>query len=263
MKCIMRKFILLLCLAGLVSIAPAADTVFVPARESRVLDQVVLDFSRCADRASVAAVKLYYGGVEARQDEGKNRFAPVGYISSFSAGKTLSAYPSYSVKCAEVTNPDKRVVLQADYELYPGVNFFWVSLQMKPGTSLSAKVGAELASVSLDGKKALCHRVSPDGIVHRMGIGVRHAGNDGAAAFRIPGLVTCNCKKSRCLKLYCECFKSQEYCSSECNCLNCYNNRKHESEREEAVQRMKARNPHCFENHVDEKVETWKRRSDV
>ena len=137
----------------------------------------------------MAAVKLYYGGVEARQDEGKNRFAPVGYISSFSAGKTLSAYPSYSVKCAEVTSPDKRVVLQADYELYPGVNFFWVSLQMKPGTSLSAKVGAELASVSLDGKKALCHRVSPDGIVHRMGIGVRHAGNDGAAAFRIPGLV--------------------------------------------------------------------------
>lgn len=213
MKCIMRKFILLLCLAGLASIAPAADTVFVkeaqvpvllerqdnvmfylriPARESRVLDQVVLDFSRCADRASVAAVKLYYGGVEARQDEGKNRFAPVGYISSFSAGKTLSAYPSYSVKCAEVTSPDKRVVLQADYELYPGVNFFWVSLQMKPGTSLSAKVGAELASVSLDGKKALCHRVSPDGIVHRMGIGVRHAGNDGAAAFRIPGLVTTN-----------------------------------------------------------------------
>ena len=165
----MRKFILLLCLAGLASIAPAADTVFVkeaqvpvllerqdnvmfylriPARESRVLDQVVLDFSRCADWASVAAVKLYYGGVEARQDEGKNRFAPVGYISSFSAGKTLSAYPSYSVKCAEVTRPDKRVVLQADYELYPGVNFFWVSLQMKPGTSLSAKVGAELASVA-------------------------------------------------------------------------------------------------------------------
>ena len=213
MKYIMRKFILLLCLAVLASTATAADTVFVkearvpvlleradnvmfylriPARESRVLDRIVLDFSKCADRADVAAVKLYYGGVEARQDEGKNRFAPVGYISSFSAGKTLSAYPSYSVKCAEVSAPVGRVSLEADHKLYPGVNFFWVSLQMKSGTSLSSKVSADLVSVSLDGREALCERVSPDGIVHRMGIGVRHAGNDGAAAFRIPGLVTTN-----------------------------------------------------------------------
>ena len=34
--------------------------------------------------------------------------------------------------------------------------------------------------------------MSPDGIVHRMGVGVRHAGNDGVSAFRIPGLVTTN-----------------------------------------------------------------------
>ena len=68
------------------------------------------------------------------------------------------------------------------------------------------------------------------------------------------GCVTCNCKKSRCLKLYCECFKNQEYCSSECNCLNCYNNHKHEEEREETIQRMKAKNPHCFDDHVDKKV---------
>ena len=36
----------------------------------------------------------------------------------------------------------------------------------------------------------------------------------------------CNCKNSRCLKLYCECFASGQYCEpGSCNCLNCFNNR--------------------------------------
>jgi Tesmin/TSO1-like CXC domain, cysteine-rich domain len=34
---------------------------------------------------------------------------------------------------------------------------------------------------------------------------------------------SCNCKKSRCLKLYCECFQRKERCGSICNCVNCLN----------------------------------------
>ena len=34
----------------------------------------------------------------------------------------------------------------------------------------------------------------------------------------------CKCKKSRCLKLYCECFAAKEFCTgSGCQCLNCLN----------------------------------------
>jgi len=34
----------------------------------------------------------------------------------------------------------------------------------------------------------------------------------------------CTCKKSSCLKLYCQCFANSVYCSSEdCRCTNCYN----------------------------------------
>ena len=33
----------------------------------------------------------------------------------------------------------------------------------------------------------------------------------------------CNCKKSRCLKLYCECFSADIYCNG-CNCTSCLNN---------------------------------------
>ena len=35
--------------------------------------------------------------------------------------------------------------------------------------------------------------------------------------------VQCTCPKSKCLKLYCECFSLGEYCNN-CNCSNCHNN---------------------------------------
>ncbi len=33
----------------------------------------------------------------------------------------------------------------------------------------------------------------------------------------------CNCRNSKCLKLYCECFKQQGFCSHKCSCTNCFN----------------------------------------
>lgn len=68
------------------------------AKESRMMDEIVLDFGRSVNLSDVQAVKLYYGGTEALQDRGKNRFAPVDYISSHRPGNTLAAIPSYSIK---------------------------------------------------------------------------------------------------------------------------------------------------------------------
>mgnify|MGYP002628894834 CR=1 FL=1 len=33
----------------------------------------------------------------------------------------------------------------------------------------------------------------------------------------------CNCKKSKCLKMYCECYASGRACTSECQCCDCNN----------------------------------------
>ncbi|KAL8153201.1 hypothetical protein V2J09_010961 [Rumex salicifolius] len=55
----------------------------------------------------------------------------------------------------------------------------------------------------------------------------------------------CNCKHSRCLKLYCECFASGVYCDG-CNCVNCNNNVEHEAARREAVEATLERNPNAF-----------------
>ncbi|XP_043703258.1 protein tesmin/TSO1-like CXC 5 [Telopea speciosissima] len=55
----------------------------------------------------------------------------------------------------------------------------------------------------------------------------------------------CNCKHSRCLKLYCECFASGIYCDG-CNCANCCNNVENEAARQEAVEVTLERNPNAF-----------------
>lgn len=65
--------------------------------------------------------------------------------------------------------------------------------------------------------------------------------NSGADRARRP----CNCSKSQCLKLYCECFSNGEFCS-DCNCFNCANNLKHEDDRQRAIRACLERNPYAF-----------------
>lgn len=52
----------------------------------------------------------------------------------------------------------------------------------------------------------------------------------------------CNCKQSRCLKLYCECFAAGQTCQS-CNCVNCANNTDNEVIRQEAIRSTLKRSP--------------------
>lgn len=210
----MKKFLSLT--AGLLSVmaVQAADTLFIKApqvpilierndnvlfymrmdaKETKTLDEVTVTFGKDVPLSQIKSVKLYYGGTDASQDRGKKRFAPVEYISSNTPGNTLAANPSYSVRKSEVQpKNDRTIVLKGEQKLFPGYNFFWVSLEMQPSASLQTKVTADITSVKADGKENPTKLVSDKNIERRMGIGVRHAGDDGSAAFRIPGLVTTN-----------------------------------------------------------------------
>lgn len=163
----------------------------IDATQSQVLNDVKLSFGKEVNLNEIEAVKLYYGGTESSERKGKTYFAPVDYIPSNTPGKTLAANPSYSILKVEVKAPKRDVVLKVDQKLYPGVNYFWVSLQMKPTASVLAKVSVEMTGVTMDNRTAPV-KVVRKADTHYMGVGVRHAGDDGVAAYRIPGLATSN-----------------------------------------------------------------------
>ena len=56
---------------------------------------------------------------------------------------------------------------------------------------------------------------------------------------------SCNCTKSHCLKLYCECFARGQSCDG-CNCSNCMNNFNFEDDRKKAIKSTLERNPLAF-----------------
>lgn len=209
MKKLLSFLVVLSCVLGI----KAADTVFIKnpqipilierhdnvlcymrinAHEAKVLDNVSVTFGQDVPLEQIKSVKLYYGGTEAIQDRGKNRFAPVEYISAHAPGKTLSVNPSYAIKKSEIVPQKNSVLLTGNQNLYPGVNFFWVSIEMKPEASLLTKITAEVTGITADGRSLPVKCVSAPNVIRRLGVGVRHAGDDGAAAFRIPGLVTTN-----------------------------------------------------------------------
>ncbi|XP_062133275.1 protein lin-54 homolog isoform X1 [Drosophila sulfurigaster albostrigata] len=55
----------------------------------------------------------------------------------------------------------------------------------------------------------------------------------------------CNCSKSQCLKLYCDCFANGEFCQ-DCTCKDCFNNLDYEVKRERAIRSCLERNPSAF-----------------
>ena len=63
--------------------------------------------------------------------------------------------------------------------------------------------------------------------------------------------VKCTCKKSQCLKLYCECFALGNFCDENCQCYNCMNIEINEEIRYEKMKQMKIKHPYKFEANVN------------
>eukprot|EP00258_Populus_trichocarpa_P030087 XP_024446106.1 protein tesmin/TSO1-like CXC 2 [Populus trichocarpa] len=60
------------------------------------------------------------------------------------------------------------------------------------------------------------------------------------------GCKRCNCKKTRCLKRYCDCFAAGIYCAETCACQGCFNRPEYEDTVLEARQQKESHNPLAF-----------------
>jgi Tesmin/TSO1-like CXC domain, cysteine-rich domain len=63
--------------------------------------------------------------------------------------------------------------------------------------------------------------------------------------------ISCGCKRSKCLKLYCDCFRFSKFCDG-CVCNDCANKGTREEERTQAIAVILERNPDAFKPIVKE-----------
>lgn len=208
----MKKSIFYLCLLFIAQTAFAADSLYVreqqipilidrtdnvllemriPAQKGDVLNKLTLQFGNETNLSDIKAIRLFYSGTEAPAREGTH-FNPVTYVTSFTPGKTRVANPSYSVKQDEVTAPANTIILTSKQPMVKGPNYFWVSIEMKPETSLLSRVSFTMPEAVINNKPAAIAWKGKAEAPRRVGVGVRQAGDDGSAAFRIPGMVTTN-----------------------------------------------------------------------
>lgn len=170
----------------------------IQANKGDVLDQLAVHLGENVKTSDIRAVKLYYSGTEAPARKG-NFFSPATYISRETPGKTKEANPSYSAKKDEIKHPSHNILLSTKQPMVKGTNYFWVSIEMKPKTSLLATLSFTVPEARVNNKPAVISWQSKTD-KRRMGIGVRHAGDDDVAAYRIPGIVTT--KKGSLLGVY-------------------------------------------------------------
>ncbi|KAL4200212.1 hypothetical protein AMTRI_Chr03g148600 [Amborella trichopoda] len=69
------------------------------------------------------------------------------------------------------------------------------------------------------------------------------------------GCKRCNCKKSKCLKLYCDCFAAGVYCIESCSCKECLNKPENVDVVLETRQQIESRNPLAFAPKIVKVVE--------
>lgn len=162
------------------------------AKNSEKLDDITIDLGGNLNLSDIKSIKLYYSGTDGVQRENQIHFAPVQYLSRENPKYTRSANHSYSIKKTEKQNITNEVTLDVNQKLFPGVNYFWVSIEMKSDAILTSTLTAKVKEARADGKYLELDNMGLNDIIRRLGIGVRYAGDDNAAAYRIPGLVTSN-----------------------------------------------------------------------
>lgn len=164
----------------------------IDAKENQVFNKVNIHIDGNFNHKDIKAIKLYYSGTESIERKNQIRYAPVSYIPRDIPGETLSANPSYSIKKDEGKPKGKEITLTANQQMFPGINYFWVSIEMHPNTSILSTIRANINEIQIDDEEVVYKTVSTPDMIRYMGVGVRHAGDDNVTAYRIPGLATSN-----------------------------------------------------------------------
>ena len=157
----------------------------IKANRGDVMNKIVVSFSEATDLSNIASLRLYYSGQEAPQRKGSH-FTPTDeYIPTFIAGKGRRAEKSNSVLQTETSEIAQNTTLTSKQPLPIGINYFWVSIVMKPKTSLFEKISATLTEALVNGSSV---PVVGERALRYLGLGVKQGGDDNVMAYRIPAI---------------------------------------------------------------------------
>lgn len=135
--------------------------------------------------------RVYYSGTSSVMRSRTPSQAIREGVTTYGGSQPFYCHPSYSIKKCEQPLSMKNV-FPVQTRLVRGKNFFWVSLQLTPQTSLNTCFSISVKQVKVDGKEISVRYIKPRKIIHRVGIAVRQAGDDNVHSYRIPGLATTN-----------------------------------------------------------------------
>ncbi|KAL4450550.1 hypothetical protein ABPG77_000906 [Micractinium sp. CCAP 211/92] len=121
------------------------------------------------------------------------------------------------------------------------------------GAAAAAKAAAEAAGTPVQRRpSSILGRTSSTGGSLSSALPPLTPGDEGVAPQAVfSGPKKCNCKKSKCLKLYCDCFANGGYCGPSCSCVNCANKVENSEIVRKQREAIKQRNPNAFVQKIE------------
>lgn len=114
-----------------------------------------------------------------------------------------------------------------------------VELRNSRRSSNSTPMGAVIAQAEVS---------TPATCALAAGVGSEHTPIDPTQPTFAPGASRkCNCKRSKCLQLYCECFSANVLCDASCKCVGCANTADHADDIQKAMKRKLRRSKKAFD----------------
>ena len=139
------------------------------------LQQLQVTLPETTDVADIAALHCFVGGAD-------ENFAAARRVAEINAAELHRLQTRSEPLVIRLT--------ESAGHLVDGVNYVWISCQLKDSASIDHQVGVACHALRFsDGSRM---PLKPHSIVQRMGVALRSAGEDAVHTYRIPGLATTN-----------------------------------------------------------------------
>lgn len=133
--------------------------------------------------------RTYYSGTSSVMRSRTPSQAIYDGVTTHGGSQSFYCHPSYAIKKHEQVLRAENI-FPVQTKLVKGKNFFWVSMQLTPETSLDTRFTISVSKVKVDGREIPVSYSKEKQVIHRVGYAVRRAGDDQVHSYRIPGLVT-------------------------------------------------------------------------